>query len=307
MAKRKSKITRPEKSVSRTYFQGAPYLKWFMRFQVYKPLNTLPRPNRAAYEIVKNPFYYCEGRKRNDQEMLFKLTIKGRGIFQAHNKEHKLTPGTCFLCRTSDPNVVWYYPPDSSEPWEFIWINFSGSAALTIVEEMNQRYGYTYHIPVDCQPINHLTALAEHNQKLLGLSLQAGSDLVTSLLTSLIASGETEHTLDPKVHLIRQSQEMMVEYAEQNLSTKEIAERVNLSREHFSRLFKEVTGIPPGEFALQQKMLLASQLLKETQMNCKEIADRLGYSNSANFNRAFQTSMGTSPTCFRKKGNLATL
>ncbi|MEN8255282.1 MAG: AraC family transcriptional regulator [Verrucomicrobiota bacterium] len=72
----------------------------------------------------------------------------------------------------------------------------------------------------------------------------------------------------------------------------------------FSRLFKEMTGVAPGEFIVQHKMTEACHLLKETNLSCKEIAAQLGYGDTAAFSRSFRTDRGMSPMKFRKKGQL---
>ena len=286
-----------------------------MTFQVYRQLESLPRPNRSACEVQDNPSYYCEGRKRYRNELLFKFTLEGCGIFRINGQEHRLPPGTGFLCRASDPDVAWYYPPDGTEPWEFVWLIFEGSTAEAIVREMSQKYGHIYHFPTDARIIRKLLSMMEHARTELPesfwrrtvLPAAEGGELVMGLLTRLLTSTRAEHSEDPKTLIVSRAQELVMELVEHNVSVAEIADRLDLSPEHLSRLFKELTGSGPGEYILRQKIESACHLLKETQLSCKEIAVRLNYNDQANFTRAFQSVTHTPPTKFRKTGSTTTL
>lgn len=274
---------------------------WQVAFQVYRPLDSLARPNRAACELIDDPGYCHLGRARHDHDLLCVFTLEGQGVFRYRKSTWPVIPGTGFLCRASDPHVSWFYPRGGTTPWKFVWLNFEGDAPEAVVREMNQRYGFVYHLPVTGHAVRRLMALPEHKQQPYPLTPHTGSVLVTDVLTELIASAETEHSEDAQVLLIRGAQQMIVEEIEKNPSVADIAERVGASREHFSRLFKSLTGLSPGQFILQEKMLLAERWLEEGTMSCKEMAYRLGYADAAAFSRAFTSSRGISPTAFRKQ------
>ncbi|MEN8254623.1 MAG: AraC family transcriptional regulator [Verrucomicrobiota bacterium] len=288
-----------------------------MTFEIYRQLKALPRPNRAACEVYSDPSYYNEGRERHNHELLFKFTLAGCGIFRVRGKEHRLPPGTGFLCRVSDPNIAWYYPSDGTEPWEFIWLIFEGKTAEALVREMNQRYGHIYQLPTEARIIRQLLSTMEHARiiysnpdhdwKTMVMPAAEGGELVMGLLTRLLTSTRTESADDHKALVVGEAQEMVLRMDLKNVSVAEIADRIGISPEHLSRLFKELTGSGPGEYILKQKIQVACHLLKETNLSCKEIAARLGYNDQANFTRAFQSITHTTPTNFRKTGSTTTL
>ena len=104
--------------------------------------------------------------------------------------------------------------------------------------------------------------------------------------------------------MIKQAQELILEKITADVSVEDIAKQLRLSREHFSRLFHQQTGISPAEFILRQKILRACQLLKETRLSCKESADRLGYQNATNFSRAFKNLIQMTPKEFQTTGTM---
>ena len=65
---------------------------------------------------------------------------------------------------------------------------------------------------------------------------------------------------------------------------------------------EEIDIITPNEFIARRKIIHACHLLKDTRMNCKEIAFAVGYETPANFIRAFKGYQKTTPLQFRKNG-----
>jgi AraC-like DNA-binding protein len=84
---------------------------------------------------------------------------------------------------------------------------------------------------------------------------------------------------------------------ELNLSA--LCDRIQLSREHFVRLFSERMGMPPMRYYSRLKIEAARAMLSSTNLRVQEIADKLGYENQFNFARAFKRVSGMAPTEYR--------
>jgi AraC-like DNA-binding protein len=78
-----------------------------------------------------------------------------------------------------------------------------------------------------------------------------------------------------------------------------ICDRIQLSREHFVRLFTERMGMPPMRYYSRLKIEAARAMLSSTNLRVQEIADKLGYENQFNFARAFKRVAGMPPTEYR--------
>lgn len=78
-----------------------------------------------------------------------------------------------------------------------------------------------------------------------------------------------------------------------------LCDRIQLSREHFVRLFSDRMGMPPMRYYSRLKIEAACAMLSSTNLRVKEIADKLGYENQFNFARAFKRVSGMSPTSYR--------
>ena len=79
-----------------------------------------------------------------------------------------------------------------------------------------------------------------------------------------------------------------------------IARRLNVSERHLRATFKDHFGVSLGEYLLSFRIRRGVGLLMTSDLALKEIADRCGYSSSANFHRAFRKHVGVTPTEFRK-------
>lgn len=97
----------------------------------------------------------------------------------------------------------------------------------------------------------------------------------------------------------------MMTYIEEHLTEKielaEIAEHVNLSRTYASAIFKEELGITISEFILNERMLEAKRMLRETDLTVAVIADRLAFCSQSYFTKNFTETEGITPVEYRRQ------
>lgn len=79
----------------------------------------------------------------------------------------------------------------------------------------------------------------------------------------------------------------------------EMARQTRLSPDHFTRVFKQVTGLPPESYIIACKMDRARRLLEETDLPVGEIAETLGFQDIYFFSRQFKQKTGWTPTAWR--------
>jgi AraC-like DNA-binding protein len=85
-----------------------------------------------------------------------------------------------------------------------------------------------------------------------------------------------------------------------NLRVEDIAAQLNLSGEHFSRLFHREVSLPPHQYFLQLKVQDASGMLISTAKTVGQIADYFGFENQFHFSRVFKKCTGLSPLQYRR-------
>ncbi len=79
-----------------------------------------------------------------------------------------------------------------------------------------------------------------------------------------------------------------------------MAKRAMMSRFHFSRVFKETTGISPERFLAALRIELAKKLLLGTSTSVSSICFGVGYRSLGTFTRLFSEFVGIPPSGFRK-------
>jgi AraC-like DNA-binding protein len=100
--------------------------------------------------------------------------------------------------------------------------------------------------------------------------------------------------MDPRI------QRAVVEIQKSSLiTTRQMADRANLSLDHFCRLFKKETGRSPHSYLKDVRMRAACSLLESSELSVKELSMRVGFNDQSHFVRDFQKTYGLSPTQYR--------
>ncbi|WNO07597.1 GlxA family transcriptional regulator [Teredinibacter sp. KSP-S5-2] len=83
-----------------------------------------------------------------------------------------------------------------------------------------------------------------------------------------------------------------------------LAQRLNLSRRHFSRMFRDEVGITPANWIKEARIEAARRLLEQGNFAPKQIAALCGFANSDTLRRAFVSLVGVTPAEYRKHFSL---
>lgn len=80
-----------------------------------------------------------------------------------------------------------------------------------------------------------------------------------------------------------------------------LADRLGIGSRQLRRLFVQHLGAPPLKIAITRRIHFAQNLLEETNLPITSIAMSAGFSSIRQFNNAFRTTVGESPTEIRKR------
>ena len=89
------------------------------------------------------------------------------------------------------------------------------------------------------------------------------------------------------------------EHLDEELSLTKVANLVNISANHLSEKFKEVTGENFVCYISRARVERARDLLNSGDLRISEIAFAVGFQSLSQFNRSFKKITGKSPTSFR--------
>jgi len=110
-------------------------------------------------------------------------------------------------------------------------------------------------------------------------------------------SGKFTTTLTPLQE--RLAKELIASNLGNDLSVERIAQECSLSRSHFSRAFKQATGVAPHTWLLQMRVEKAKELLLAPGMSLVNIAQTCGFADQPHLTRVFTRLVGTTPSAWR--------
>lgn len=87
----------------------------------------------------------------------------------------------------------------------------------------------------------------------------------------------------------------------QEYDFKSFAAEMDISYDHFRRIFRKKHRLTPREYLLHQRMFRAAELLKNDNMRIKEIVYSCNFKSLIDFSRIFKRYSGLSPREYRKR------
>ncbi len=108
-----------------------------------------------------------------------------------------------------------------------------------------------------------------------------------------------EESLSPL--LLEKVMAYIAERIDKSISLADLAKVANTSPFHFSRLFKNATGMSPHAFVLSRRTTIACQLLEEGVDSLSTIATKSGFSSQSHMGRAFKKMLKVSPAAYRQQ------
>jgi AraC family transcriptional regulator len=87
---------------------------------------------------------------------------------------------------------------------------------------------------------------------------------------------------------------------EEPLSLDDLARTATMSKFHFLRTFRDVTGVTPVRFLSAVRLQEAKRLLQGTSLDVAGVSNQVGYGSLGTFTRRFTECVGMSPTQYRR-------
>lgn len=104
-----------------------------------------------------------------------------------------------------------------------------------------------------------------------------------------------------KSKLVIDTSRYVIANIDRMITTAQISDNFNMSREYYCKRFKEETGITVNEFITEQKLNEAKRLLESSDLSIVQISVNLGYSSQGYFQNIFKKHTGMTPLQYRKK------
>jgi AraC family transcriptional regulator, arabinose operon regulatory protein len=240
-------------------------------------------------------------RKNGCPEVIFIYCAEGNGWCEIVGVRHEISKNQLLVINANTPHV---YGASKTKPWTIHWFHAAGANVPFYLE----RLGVSIQKPVvplggDVQLFSLFEEVLEgleHGFTLTHLIYAAHS--LTHLMGLILRHKEEFHHGETSVReRIDKSIEFMKGHLRERLNIARLAALVNLSRSHYTTLFRRVTGYAPLNYLNHLRMQRAVQLLNTTELSIKHISDQLGFSDQFYFSRAFSKMHNHSPSEHRRR------
>jgi AraC-like DNA-binding protein len=237
--------------------------------------------------------------RENYPQFLLLHTLNGEGRLFYDYREYTLSGNTVaiILCEKN------HRYENISDQWEFNWFHFSGSAAHEYCSLFNNGDKLNIQELRPGEPEAKLIAdIITQDNRIDFIKDLNTSGKITSLMTMLVTR---------KLHIRRENRPnaagivdnaigFMMENLTSDISIGSLAGKVNLSKYHFCRMFRNQTGITPYEYLINLRVGRAKQCLRTTNAVLDEVAEQSGFPNSKNLIYNFRRLTGMTPGAYRR-------
>lgn len=236
---------------------------------------------------------------RNDYQLIY--VCEGQCVVTLDGAVHIAYPGDCILYRPGETQD--YLLSKRARPCTY-WIHFNG----IICEKMFESLGLQHIHLIKAEQNREIEHLISRVCQYYNLEIPNRELICSGLMQSVLAllSNEahrkTYHAEGKGKEKISELISRIKMVPNLNITVSECADFCNMSKAHFARVFKQVTGMPPVQFMLRIRIDRAKELLDFTDQTVADIAEACGFSDQNYFARTYKKFIGMSPTQYRRIG-----
>ncbi len=219
--------------------------------------------------------------------------LSGKGVYLCRDARYELNAGDTFLVY---PNTTIHYYADSQEPWEYIWVGFSGMDAAACVA----RTDFSPEAPVFYgRDSDEIQKLLETIYQSFGTTAWENLEM-TARLYSLLAfltrtAQRSQDDRDGVPDCAQMAAEYIINHYEEPITVEGLAAYTAVSHSSLYRRFVRRFQISPKRFLLEYRIERACMLLSTTNCSIQEVATSVGFEDPFYFSRAFKDVKGVSP------------
>lgn len=125
--------------------------------------------------------------------------------------------------------------------------------------------------------------------------------LYEELLLQLHESREKQQTVPFQMPVLKSLIEGIRKHPEKSWDFEKEAGKCHISSTHFRRVFKAVTGVPPQQFLIINRLRKATELLVRTTEPVSTVGELCGIENMFYFSRVFKEKYKISPKEYRRE------
>jgi len=260
-----------------------------------------------GYAHHKKPYTSTSGDIRRNP--LIRLQLKGQGKTCINDVWYSLSPGSLLICRKGDSyrlildeheNESGIYAVDSIDyyltidgAWFEQWLSRWNSAAVTSIEVTDELLSLWRRLLYEKRNISENNAeMMVYLGKLLCLTIER-----------LVKRSQVE-AQGSNLYIPYRMKRYIEKNITQPLTLELLAERYGISMSTASHIFKKTFGQSPMRYALDVRLMLASEKILYTDLKLEQVAEDVGFRSYPYFCRAFKAHYHVSPKDYRQQNRV---
>lgn len=187
-------------------------------------------------------------------------------------------------------------------PSKIAWVHLNGSPIANMMEQLQKMCDFPlkFELPDTYSKILTLFQISDRPDQ----DIFQQSELCYSLLLDFFKEAWNQQAEVKINQRQKEFQNVMWHYISHNLhkdiTIDELAGVASLSKYHFVRKFKEIFGMCPMHFVLNEKIRRAKYQLENTTEPICKISQSLAFLNPSYFSKVFKQAEGVTPSEYRK-------
>ena len=246
----------------------------------------------------KQALNHTMSRNKHDDYLII-YCLDGEGKLTVNKQIHIVKAGD-IICLPK--GVAHAYKASETTPWTIYWVHFSGDKSEDFIDYLAiNSNNYVFPLGIHSRLTSDFESLLECRQYSYNINAFVHTaSLLRQILTHIaqlqpLAKQQAAHNFDlERVHSLMQAR------VHEQLELEALAETVSLSKFHFIKKYKELTGTTPINHFIHLKVERACHLLDVTTKSINEISFAVGYEDAYYFSRIFKKIMGISPSQYRR-------
>lgn len=217
---------------------------------------------------------------------LIHYVVAGKGRLQVKDTWYNVSEQQIFIIPEGTEN---YYEADEEEPWEYIWLSFTGKLAEHFAM-LPSVMDFPNNLFFEMLEVHNLDTMRE--------------EFLTEKLFALYRILFAKHM--PNNYSAAIKNFIKINYMNPSISVDQIAKSLNLNHSYLARLFKKGSKCSIQEYLIRTRIARAIELL-ETEQSIQQISSAVGYTDASTFSKIFKKYVGVSPQKYQQQATSETL
>lgn len=229
---------------------------------------------------------------------IWQYTLSGQGRLMYEGETMLVTPGTA-MCLQVPQNHRYSVLKDGT-PWTFMFLTLYGTELMRLWRDIAQVAGplIKHNAEGDCVACAR-TIVQRGLKHRLASPFEASRlayEFVMRLAEEVLPNSPERRVPD----FLRRAVRFALDHLSEPIGVEDLAGAAGMSRYHFTRVFTERQGLPPGRFITHLRLREAVRLLQTERCSVKEIAVRCGFNDTSYFCKVFRRQYRCSPAAFQR-------